>query len=116
VVAGNSFESSLVAVVVPKADALEAWAKHHSHAAPGDFAALCASPEARAHVLADLKAQAKASKLRGFEFIKGVHLETEEFSVEDDTLTPTFKLRRPQLLARYKAEVDRMYAAIKGGQ
>jgi long-chain acyl-CoA synthetase len=115
VLAGNSFESTLVAIVVPHQAHLEAWAKHAGLASP-DFPALCKNPEAIAHVLAVLKEQAKASKLRGFEFVKGVTLDAEEFSVENDTLTPTFKLRRPQLLARYKADVDRMYAVTRGGK
>ena len=33
--------------------------------------------------------------------------------VEDDTLTPTFQLTRPQLLKRYQAKVDELYAKLK---
>jgi hypothetical protein len=33
--------------------------------------------------------------------------------VEDDTMTPTFKLKRPQLQKRYQAHVDRLYAELK---
>ncbi len=40
-------------------------------------------------------------------------MEPQPFSVDNDLLTPTFKLRRPQLLKRYKAEVDEMYEALK---
>jgi len=43
-----------------------------------------------------------------------VHLEPEAFSVEADLMTPTFKLKRPQLKKRYQAEIDRMYAVIEG--
>jgi long-chain acyl-CoA synthetase len=110
--AGNSFESCLVAVVVPAKDELVAWAKA-ADLPTDDFAALCATPEAQAHILSELKAQAKESKLRGFEVVKAVHLDTEEFNIEHDLITPTFKLRRPQLLAYYKDKVDAMYHNLK---
>jgi hypothetical protein len=34
--------------------------------------------------------------------------------VDNDLMTPTFKLRRPQLLAHYKDVVDGLYASLKG--
>jgi long-chain acyl-CoA synthetase len=110
--AGNSFESTLVAVVVPKEDALKEWAKSRSLPAD-DFAALCKAPEAKQFILQALVEQAKLSKLRGFEFIKNVHLDAEEFSVDNGCVTPTFKLRRPQLKERYNSVIDAMYKALK---
>jgi long-chain acyl-CoA synthetase len=111
VATGNSFESFLVAVVFPKKDALLDWAKHHN--VPSDFVALCQDPSAIAHVLAGLKAQAKESKLKGFEFIKAVHLHPEEFSIEKELVTPTFKFKRPQLQAYFQKEIDEMYKQAK---
>ena len=43
---GNSYESTLVAIIVPDHRVLTAWAKDAG--AGGDFAALCKSPKARA--------------------------------------------------------------------
>lgn len=37
------------------------------------------------------------SSLQGFEMIRGLILEGEPFSVENDLMTPTFKLKRHQL-------------------
>lgn len=88
------------------------WAKS-SGIASEDFDAVCATPEANAHVLSALQAQGKLSKLKGFEIVKAVHLETVEFSMENDLITPTFKLRRPQLLAYYKEKVDAAYQKLK---
>jgi len=34
------------------------------------------------------------------------------FNVKNDCLTPTFKLKRPQLLARYQAGIDALYKAL----
>jgi len=41
-------------------------------------------------------------QLKGFEFIKAVHLDPEPFDMDRDLLTPTFKKKRPQLLKYYK--------------
>ena len=63
-------------------------------------------------------AAGKAAKLKTFELPKAVHLEgkinelNQGFSIENDCLTPTFKLKRPQLLKRYQTEIDAMYITL----
>lgn len=49
---GNSFESFLVAVVVPERKSLEDWAVEHNEAA--DFKSLCENPKARKYILDEL--------------------------------------------------------------
>ena len=114
---GNSFESALVAVVVPAEAALRSSLAAAGVTSDADastpLAELCARPEVNKHVLAALTATGKDAKLKGFEAVKALHLDDRHFSVEDDTLTPTFKLKRPQLLKRYQAKVDELYAKLK---
>jgi long-chain acyl-CoA synthetase len=107
---GDSYQPKLVAVVHPKPGALKAWAK--GAAAADDYAALCADPAAAKWVLGELIAAAKADKLKGFEMVAAVHLEPDAFSVEADLMTPTFKLKRPQLKKRYQGQIDAMYASL----
>jgi long-chain acyl-CoA synthetase len=106
---GNSFESSLIAVVVPSEDKLRALAGHHS----GSFQELCANKDVTKLVLESLNATAKEGKLKGFENVRAIHLETELFSVENELMTPTFKLKRPQLQQKYQSEIDALYAKMK---
>lgn len=47
--------------------------------------------------------------VQGFEQVRAIHLDKDQFAVEKDLLTPTFKLKRPQLLKHYQAHVDAMY-------
>ncbi|KAL2610899.1 hypothetical protein R1flu_022591 [Riccia fluitans] len=104
---GNSFESSLVAVVVPKGDELQRWAA--ANGVDGSLEDLCKNPKSREHILKELGATAKANKLKGFEVIRAVHLEPVPFDVERDLLTPTYKKKRPQLLKYYKEVIDELY-------
>lgn len=53
------------------------------------------------------------AKLHGFEKVKAIYLEPEPFSVENDMLTPTFKLKRPQCKARYETHIRDMYASLQ---
>jgi long-chain acyl-CoA synthetase len=44
----------------------------------------------------------KLAQLRGFELLKAIYLDPSPFDIERDLVTPTFKLKRPQLLKYYK--------------
>ena len=50
------------------------------------------------------------NNLAQFEKLKRVLVIPSELSIEDGTLTPSMKLRRRQLEARYKKEIDALYA------
>ncbi|KAK2435618.1 long chain acyl-CoA synthetase [Trifolium repens] len=109
---GNSFESFLVAIVIPERQALEDWAAKHDLS--DDFKSLCENLKARKYILDELNSVGQKHQLRGFELIKAVHLEPTPFDVERDLITPTFKLKRPQLLKHYKDCIDLLYKEAKG--
>jgi len=66
-------------------------------------------------IMTGIKDESKAKGLLGFEIVKDIHLELEldetfnGFTVENDCLTPTFKLRRPFLLKRYEQKLRDLY-------
>ncbi|RVW43142.1 Long chain acyl-CoA synthetase 4 [Vitis vinifera] len=97
---GNSFESFLVAVANPNQQALERWAKENNIS--GDFDSLCENPKAKEYILGELSKIGKEKKLKGFEFVKAVHLDPVPFDMERDLITPTYKKKRPQLLKYYQ--------------
>eukprot|EP00803_Ostreobium_quekettii_P005717 evm.model.scf_27.6 EVM.evm.TU.scf_27.6 scf_27:41716-47095(+) len=107
---GDSFKSYLVAVVVPVKDALMVWASQNGIS--GSFEEVCEEAKALEHVLDVMNVTAKEAKLRGFEKIRALHLEPEQFSVVNDTLTPSFKLRRPQLLKKYGKVIGNLYSGM----
>ncbi|KAK3195595.1 hypothetical protein Dsin_026905 [Dipteronia sinensis] len=112
---GNSFESFLVAIVVPDRKALEDWAVNNLHEAV-DFKSLCENPKARKYILDELNSTGQKNELKGFELLKAVYLEPTLFDVERDLITPTFKLKRPQLLKYYNVQVDQLYNEAKGAK
>ncbi len=73
---GDSTQSCLVGVVVPKEKALMAWAAENN--VPGDFAAVCTSAAANAAVLAAMNATGKTEKLNSLEMVKAIELVTEQ--------------------------------------
>ncbi|WCJ33829.1 long-chain acyl-CoA synthetase 2 [Euphorbia peplus] len=108
---GNSFESFLVAVVVPERQAIENWAANNN--VTGDFESLCQNLKAKKYILDELNSTGQKNKLRGFEMLKAVHLEPRLFDMEREMVTPTMKLKRPQLLKYYKDHVDQLYREAK---
>lgn len=54
----------------------------------------------------------KSHKFNSYEKVKAAHLDVDPFTVDNGTLTPTLKLKRPQAARAYRAEIDRMYAEI----
>ena len=45
--------------------------------------------------------------------VAAIRLTTDPFSVENGTLTPTFKLKRPQAKALYEEAIQEMYSTLK---
>nr|CAN67631.1 hypothetical protein VITISV_035299 [Vitis vinifera] len=110
---GNSFESFLVAVANPNQQALERWAKENNIS--GDFDSLCENPKAKEYILGELSKIGKEKKLKGFEFVKAVHLDPVPFDMERDLITPTYKKKRPQLLKYYQQkELSLMKPGLSG--
>lgn len=108
---GDSFKSSLVAVVVPNQQHAEKWAHQNGHTT--SFCDLCTLTQLHGYILSELKSTAERNKLRGFEHIKGVIVEAETFEGEKGLLTPTLKKKRDRLLHHYKVEIDNVYGNLK---
>ena len=104
---GNSFEYFLVAVINPSKIELDAWAEENG--IKMDYDSLCEDSRTKKYILEELAKIGKEKKLKGFEFIKAVHLDPVPFDMERDLMTPTFKKKRPQLLKYYQNFIDEMY-------
>jgi len=61
-------------------------------------------------ILDALTKESTKSGLRGYEYVKRIHVSNEPFSMEDGTLTPTFKIKRRDAATKYQKELDALYA------
>lgn len=95
----------------PKENVIMAWAKENNKSEP--FEQLITTPEVNKMVLDEIRAIAKENKLKGFEIIKAIYLDTEPFSVENGLLTPSFKKKRKDFQLHYQEQIDAMYASLK---
>ncbi|KAG9407027.1 Long chain acyl-CoA synthetase 7 peroxisomal [Aphanomyces cochlioides] len=105
---GDSYQSFLVGVVVPDPDAVQSWAQQKKIS--GDLKSLLSRGELKAAIMASMTEMADEARLLGFERVKDIHLHPEAFSADKDMITPTFKLKRPQLKAYFQGEIAVMYA------
>lgn len=110
---GDSFQSYLVAIVVPDEEPVRAWATTSSNiadAATLPFTELCNSNVLKDKILSEVRRTSELNGLHGFETVRDVFLEPDIFNVANDLITPTFKLKRPQLKNYYSKQIEEMYA------
>ena len=107
---GDSLKNSCVSIIVPEEKWVQEWAQQKG--IEGDFAALCKNAELLKEITADVTRLATENKLSSLEKPKGIHLDAEGFTVDNDCLTPTFKLKRHAAARVYKAQIDAMYEKI----
>jgi long-chain acyl-CoA synthetase len=94
------------AILVPQGEVLEAWAVEHGVA--GNLDALCADPRVIDHYRSAVDEIMKA--FSRYERVREFRLVPEEFTQEAGELTPTLKLKRRVLLAKYADLIEEIYA------
>ena len=111
---GDSLQSCLVGVLVPDPEVAEAWAQERGLTGPdATLSKVATNSEFQKMVLADMARVAKEAQLRGFELVKALHFHPDPFSLEQGLITPTFKLKRPQLKAYFMEQLDKLYEGLK---
>lgn len=93
-----------VALVVVDRDALNTWAKSHHVDLGGDPAK---NPKVRELVKKELEQH--SGTFKGFERPQKFVLTTEDFTTENGMLTPTLKIKRRNVLAKYESELNALY-------
>lgn len=63
-------------------------------------------------VLDDMSRLATENKLSGLEKPKDIYLTLDAFSIENNILTPTFKLKRNIAREVFKPQIDAMYKVL----
>jgi long-chain acyl-CoA synthetase len=74
---------------------------------------VCTSKEACKWAQQELEKCGRSEGLKGFEIVKSVHLTGTAFTDENNLMTPSFKLKRPQLKKAYQDQLDKMYSNLE---
>jgi long-chain acyl-CoA synthetase len=64
----------------------------------------------RRKVKEELDKIGKKNRFNSWEKVRKVWLDIEPFTIENELLTPTLKLKRPQSAKKFREEIDQMYA------
>jgi long-chain acyl-CoA synthetase len=96
----------VVALLTLDSTSVQEWAEHQGMGSR-DSEAVATTPEFRAF-LDEQVAQANA-KLTTYEAVRSFDVLPEEFTVEDEDLTPVQKIRRQHIYARYRPKFEALY-------
>jgi long-chain acyl-CoA synthetase len=108
---GESTESVLVAIVYPKKEHVVSFLESKGlNATKDNVAQYYNNPELKGEILKDLEKLGRENEFKGFEIIKKVYLTDEMFTIENDLLTPTMKLKRHEAKKRYLTEIKNLYS------
>jgi len=127
---GNSFTTKLVAIVVPKGDVLIPYARANGFTLPPTNSTSDQDPiflqtlvnlnsnRVKTLILDDVNYMGREAKLKGFEYVKALYVEPKVnslglgFSVDNDLLTVSMKLKRQNLLRAYQIVITELYREL----
>ncbi|SFG61928.1 long-chain acyl-CoA synthetase [Halopelagius inordinatus] len=101
---GRKFVSALV---VPNFQGVREWAESEGIDLPEDARDLCRDDRVQARV--DAEIDRVNESLESYERIKQFRLVPEEFTEENEMMTPTMKKKRRNILDRYADQIDMLY-------
>ena len=93
---GDAKRSYLVGIVVPKIGEVAKFLQK-GRMSPEDFKEACKDKKLNEAIIEQLKEMATKEKLFGYQRIVKIYLESNEWTVDNEFLTPTFKLKRKKL-------------------
>ena len=93
-------------------DYLKEWVKTHNREG-ADFNDIIKLEDFKKDVAAQMDKKEKEAALSGLEKVKKIHYTLEAFTVQNDILTPTFKIKRNFAKKYFEKEIADLY---KGAQ
>lgn len=108
---GESLYSFLVAIIVPeKQKCIEFLNSKRIETTMRDIDAHLNNKMLKKAVVTDLDEIGRRNDLKGFELIKKVFLCAEPFSIDNNLLTPTMKLKVNEAKKKFQKQIEDMYA------
>ncbi|XP_006619656.1 long-chain-fatty-acid--CoA ligase 1 isoform X2 [Apis laboriosa] len=107
---GESLKSCVVGIVIPDVDVVKCWAVENG--IPGTLSVLCANPQVKQLIMDDMLSWGKEAGLKSFEQVKDIYLHPDPFSIQNGLLTPSLKMKRPQLKDYFKPQIEDLYRQL----
>lgn len=108
---GDSLKAYLVGIFVPDEETVIPWCKANNIAGE-KLVDVIENPAVHKLIVEDANKSARAAGLKGFEIVKAATLVSQAFSVENDLLTPTFKLKRNVAKVFFKDSLEKMMVQV----
>lgn len=106
---GDSLKDYVVMIGVLNMDTVDKYVKSINNSKVQANETLCNSPDFIATVYLDMMVAADRNKLNSLERPKQLRLILDPFTIENDLLTPTMKLKRHEAKKHYQSLIDKMY-------
>ncbi|CRG86719.1 long-chain acyl-CoA synthetase [Talaromyces islandicus] len=114
---GDSLQTSLVGIFGVQPDLFAPWASKilKQNIDPTNLEQIKSvldDDRIRKAVLRDFQRTAKKHKLAGYERVQNAALMIEPFTVDNELLTPTLKLKRPVVVKKFRTVLDNLYTQL----
>ena len=107
---GDSLQNYLIAIIYPKAhDVIEFLKTKNIDANKDNYKDYFEDEDLKTNIIKELDTYGRKSDLKGFELPKKIHLFKEPFSVENQIITPTMKIRRHFAKNYFENEIKKLY-------
>ena len=101
-------QSWIVAIIVPEMAEVKKWFVAQGKEAD-DLTPHLNDPDFHKAILENFLELAKVNKFSGLEKIKKIYVTNDPFTIENEILTPTMKIKRNIAKNVYKEQIDKMY-------
>ena len=98
----------VTALLVPSFEDIQEWSDEQGFDVPADPQGICEHLRVRSAIADEI--EAVNEDLESYEQIEDFALVPEEFTEENDLLTPTLKKKRRNILDRFSEEIEELYA------
>ncbi|KAL7714898.1 Long-chain-fatty-acid--CoA ligase [Entamoeba marina] len=112
---GESTETFIIAVIVPELNELKKLMHKEGIEFDNikDVSKEINEKGLRKKIMNHIVEQVKQMNIPGYEIIKNVYFEHEAFSTDNNLMTPSFKLKRPELKEKYGEILKRLIEEVK---
>jgi len=110
---GDSLQNYVVAIIVPEKSEIEEWAKQKEGLTYESYEDLLKQKETEQFMMDEIKRTSKEEGFYGFEIPQKIHMTATQFTVENELLTPSFKLKRNEAKLYFFSQIKDMYNGAK---